>query len=526
MAEQKKRLTEDEIARRAATNKPLDPSQGDTPQARTGAALRGMGESVGIYADTLGKNVRASLKRQRETIKNVGGFLVDSAATAGQTGVMGNTRDLPGAGMQTPQQQGLRGAPVFEPKPAAPTPPTKPSDGNTATNATPVQTSTPATAPAGTAAGSTAVNNASVLRQMGVTNPDIAPVGDTRAAIRAGSDEFVNLGNYGQAGQGNIYGKSSTPGGRLDTFVGAGPNAGAQQLNAQGQVVTGGQVYNPTGYSNANPYGNAASRAPINRGLRAGNRQFGGGQGGIRANELRRINQQANRAFNQALESGMNTKAAQRISESIRAGAGVLNDFDQNAARRYGADQSLRATQYASDASLAGSLAATQQRQTAAEASQLSRQQQAQFELFADQFTDAEGNRDNATLARIVQNAGGLQRVMNASPEIQQKLATRGSGLSQILSNVNQITGKDGVLYSTIDALSGGARIPQSDMTIMDAMRSGNATLWGAITGADKVELADGTIIPADEFWGDLDEGTLAKMSAEDRRDLVELTGE
>lgn len=496
--------------------KPFNPSAGDTPQARSAAKVKGALRATGGF------------------ISNVGGFIADSAATAGNTGVMGNTRDLPSAGFQTPQDQGLRGAPTYGPTRPTQAPNTgvidrtKPANGNTATDSTPVQTSTDATAPPGTAA----TNNVSALRSMGVQHPDMPAVGGgqtgRRAVIAGGSNGFVNLGDPAQEGGPNIYGKSSAPGGRMDTFVGAGPNAGT---NEAGQVLSTGAngqpgVYNPTGYDPSNPYGGAATRRPTNSSLRAGQTQFGRGGGGVKRNELRRINQQANRAFNNALESGMNTKAALRISQSIRAGGDLLSNQDKNDASRYGADQRLAGAQYASDASTTNTALREQGYMSRANAAAGRQAQQAQFDIFADQFVDEEGKPDRARVSRMVQNAGGLERFMNASPDIQQQLGDRGSWVSQVLDNVNQVTGKDGTIYSTLGALSGGARLPKSDATIVDAFTSGNIDMIDAIFGADKFELPDGTLVEADDVLKGVDRETILQMSPEDRRDFIALTGE
>ena len=524
MAE-KKKFTDQEISLRGVTGQPIDPTRGDTPQARTMNALRGIDESVGIYYREADRKLTQGAKN---LVNNVGGFLRDSAVTAAATGAYDRNRDLPNAGF-APAPSGPQITPLTEPKPPQAPSPASQAPGD----ATPPPTSTPATAPAGGSTpqqdvqGSVArANNVEQLRKMGLTNAQMnmpAVGGDQqgrRAVIQGGSNGFVNLGNYGQEGQGNIYGRSSTPGGRMDTFVGAGPNAGAAGQNEQGQVVTGGQVYNPSGYDPSNPYAGALRQSRVAP-ARAGNRQFPG-NAGLRQSELRNINSQANRAFNQALESGMNTKAATRIAENIRAGGGLLVDQDKNAAQRYGSDNILDASKYSSDMSFAGQALREQGAMTRAQQRQMADQQKAQFEMFADQFVGPDGKRDKARLARVVQNSGGLSRFMNASPEVQQKLMTRGNALAQLVDNANQITAKDGTIYSTFEALSGGAKIPGSDVTIIDAIRSGNLTLLDAISGADKLELGDGTLINKDDFFGDFDEGTLVGMSPEDRRDMIE----
>ena len=574
MAE-KKKYTEQEISLRGVTNQPIDPARGDTPQARSIQALRGIDESVGIYYREADRKLTEGAKN---LATNTGGFLRDSAVTAAATGALDRNRDLPSAGFN-PAPSGPQITPLTQPKPPQAPAPASQAPGS----ATPRPLSTPATAgaagvstPQQDVQGSMArANNVEQLRKMGLTNAQInMPAvggGDQGrlAAIRGGSNGFVNLGNYGQEGQGNIYGRSSAPGGRMDTFVGAGPNAGVAGQNAQGQVVTGGQVYNPSGYDPSNPYAgvlreNRAAPARAGAGptagvagqnaqgqvvtggqvynpsgydpsnpyagvlrenrvapARAGNPQFPG-TAGLRQSELRKINAQANRAFNQALESGMNTKAATRIAENIRAGGGLMVDQDKNDASRYSSDQSLEATQYASDSSLAGQALREQGAMTRAQQRQMADQQKAQFEMFADQFVGPDGKRDKARLSRVVQNSGGLGRFMNASPEVQQKLMTRGNALAQLVDNANKITAKDGTVYSTFEALSGGAKIPGSDATIMDAIRSGNISLLDAISGADKLELGDGTLVNKDDFFGDFDEGTLVGMSPEDRRDMIE----
>lgn len=525
MAE-KKKYTEQEISLRGVTNQPIDPARGDTPQARSIQALRGIDESVGIYYREADRKLTEGAKN---LATNTGGFLRDSAVTAAATGALDRNRDLPSAGFN-PAPSGPQITPLTQPKPPQAPAPASQAPGS----ATPRPLSTPATAgaagestPQQDVQGSMArANNVEQLRKMGLTNAqmNMPAVGGgdqgRRAAIRGGSNGFVNLGNYGQEGQGNIYGRSSAPGGRMDTFVGAGPNAGVAGQNAQGQVVTGGQVYNPSGYDPSNPYAGVLRENRVAP-ARAGNRQFPG-TAGLRQSELRNINAQANRAFNQALESGMNTKAATRIAENIRAGGGLMVDQDKNDASRYSSDQSLEATQYASDSSLAGQALREQGAMTRAQQRQMADQQKAQFEMFADQFVGPDGKRDKARLSRVVQNSGGLGRFMNASPEVQQKLMTRGNALAQLVDNANKITAKDGTVYSTFEALSGGAKIPGSDATIMDAIRSGNISLLDAVRGADKLELGDGTLIDKDDFFGDFDEGTLVGMSPEDRRDMIE----
>lgn len=515
-----KKYTEEEIARRAVTGQTPDPLRGDTPQARTTAAVKGMAESVGIYKDQVGKAIG-------DAITSAGGFLRDSAVTAANTGVMGNMRDAPGAGMLSPEQQGLRRGQVNLPQPTEPPPkePQAPAAGNAATDSTPVQTSTPATG-GGTSGGSqpdfAAANNVEALRKMGVKNPEMAAVGGgqqgRRAVINAGSSEFVNLGNYGQTGQGNIYGKSSTPGGRMDTFVGAGPNAG--KLNEQGQVVTGGGVYNPTGYNPQDPYGLRSGRvAPA----RAGGRQFPG-SGGLRMTEIRRINSQANRAFNQALESGMNTKAATRIADSIRAGAGALTAQDQNAARRYASDNLLEGTIYGNDTQLAQTALREQGSMTRAQAQAQTKMRENQFNLFRDQFVDPEtGKRDDAGFSRMVQNAGGYERFLNAAPETQQRLATRGSGLNQLLGRFNEFANREGINYSTIGELTQGMKLAKTDTTIIDALTSGNIDIfdiWG-----EKVELPDGSLYNVSDVFSDAN-GNPIVMSKEDWAGLVDLEQE
>ena len=62
---------------------------------------------------------------------------------------------------------------------------------------------------------------------------DTPPVVDRRAAIRTGSPDFQNLGDLDVEGAPDIFGRSSLPGGRLDTFVGTGaPGQGGQRGTA------------------------------------------------------------------------------------------------------------------------------------------------------------------------------------------------------------------------------------------------------------------------------------------------------
>lgn len=516
-ADEQARLTREQISQRAVTGQPTDPSRGDTPQARTSAALRGMGESVGVYADEFGKKARQVIQGQRDAI-------VSGLTTAGNTGVYDRGRDLPGAGMQTPQDTGLRGAPVYNPTGydnADPygVKPKKPAAGNTSTDSTPAQTSTAATAP-----GQDAVNNSSALRAMGMTDAQInMPAvggGDAgrRQVVQSGANDFVNLGNYGQEGQGNIYGKSSKPGGPMDTFMGAGPNAG--KFNEQGQVMQpDGSVYNPTGYNAADPYGLRSGGAG-GRGVRAAQKQFPG-SGGVRMKELRNINAQANSAFNNALKSGMNTKAALRIADNIREGAGVLTNQDRVDASRDTASMYTDASKYGTDMAFAGQALREQGAQSRANASAQQAANESQFELFRDQFVDPEtGERDNAGFSRMVQNAGGLERFMNASPGTQQRLATRGSGLNKMLDRFNSFANKEGINYSTLGELTQGMKLAKTDTTIVDAFISGNID-WNDIWG-EKVRLPDGSMYDVKDVFSD-ENGDPIVLSKEDWAALVDL---
>lgn len=329
------------------------------------------------------------------------------------------------------------------------------------------------------------------------------------------NSQFTNLGNFGTEGGPNIYGRSSTPGGRVDTFVGAGKPATAEETNAR----------NTAYYNNSDPYnltGQSKTVRPMNNSLRAGQRQFGNqGRGGVKMNELRNINAQANRAFNSALESGMNTKAALRIADNIRAGAGVLTDQDKNEVSRYTSDNSLRGTQYASDTQLVAEGMRQEgydRRQAASAEAQMAQNiaasQDATFkrnmQMMENVFTDAEGNVDKAGLARNYFAAGGEETFRGLNGTQTKKVMEGAQVTANRLDAVNQYLQEQGVnrRYDNIgdffaganliaDPNSGKLKLGKREFTWKDAMAGGIG--WTQIFD-DGVQLADGTLVPT-EIW-------------------------
>lgn len=358
----------------------------------------------------------------------------------------------------------------------------------------------------------------------------------------------VNLGSFGVAGGPNIYGKASKPGGRIDTFTGAGvpgvnvaegdtsvvsPDAvnrvGATglSLRGQGQQVTTGadgqpQVYNPTGYDNANPYGGAQAQAALGASARAGtlraaNPAFSGGvagSSGAREREVRNINSQANRAFNDALKQGMNTKAAQRISESIRASAGTLNDVEArridsefNAIRKYGIDEETATRRMEADLRQQGALA-----QLEADQAQLGYDQD--YEVFQSSFLDDPEvpGSGAARAAEVYQAIGGREVFRSLNGTQQNKVRKMGERIVDRLNGLNEYMKEkgEGVVYDNYaDVYSGAsiklnkdgqARFGVDEITIGDVLAQGTADITDL---TDKgVTLGDGRIVPM-SVWKD-----------------------
>lgn len=329
--------------------------------------------------------------------------------------------------------------------------------------------------------------------------------------------QYTNLGNFGTEGGPNIYGRSSTPGGRIDTFAGAGTPETPEQTNARNTAL----------YNNSDPFNlTGQSARPVNNSLRAGQRQFGNqGRGGVRMRELRNINNQANRAFANALESGMNTKAALRVADNIRAGARTLTDQDRVDALRYGADANLAGDQLRADAQLAAAGLREQGAIDRANAAALAEIDAQELELLKglSYTTDADGNRvfDQENYSRSLLAAGGFGGLRGKSADAKNALFRQGSNVSRILENVNRQVADQGIRYDNLsDLVAGGGKLEQSDATLLDALRSKNVD-WNDILFKDKLKLKDGNLITVEDFFG-LESEEMARLTLEEREALIE----
>jgi hypothetical protein len=177
-----------------------------------------------------------------------------------------------------------------------------------------------------------------------------------RQRIGAGGQDFVNLGAFETKGGPNIFGRASEEGGPINTFVGAGlqgPGGPSQDITPQqGQLEAGGRGgigFRDTGISPELQQGIDAFklRAASGGNIRAGNRAFGGGAasggGSDTLRQINRINSRADKAFQDALSQGMNTKAAARIADSIRDGASQVNFADRTASGERNVDKTVAA---------------------------------------------------------------------------------------------------------------------------------------------------------------------------------------
>jgi len=177
--------------------------------------------------------------------------------------------------------------------------------------------------------------------------------------------EFENLGKFG--GDVNIYGKSDTPGGPMNNFVGKrGAGGSPLRTNTTDPYGTGstaaqksGDVYG-TKYDNADPYGKGSTaaqnsddvygtqydnadpyanegrrnelRTQFRSNARADGKTFGGGAGdgsGV-LNQVASANLRGRRAFQQAMAAGLNSKAAARAAEAELGGISELVNADKN----------------------------------------------------------------------------------------------------------------------------------------------------------------------------------------------------
>lgn len=372
------------------------------------------------------------------------------------------------------------------------------------------------------------------LQNMIPGNSQVAMAG---REMLAGS-QYTNLGSYGTQGGPNIYGRSSKMGGPLDTFVGVGtPNKDqpTTQVNgASAQVGGPGISGNGVGqgsalYNNADPYNlsGQSQQAPSLRQteMRAGQRQFGGGAGGgggLRMNEIRRINQQANNAFNRALEGGMNTKAALRIADSIRAGAGNLTAQDRNDASRYGSDRALEGTQYSSDTQAltegmrqAGYDRRSEEANQAKLAQTMIESRDATFknnvEMARNMFINPEtGEPDDAAFSRVFFAAGGEETFKGLNGTQFNKAMKGAEVMANRLDQVNAYLASQGVnrRYDNLgdffagtnlirDPKTGNMKLGKREFTMGDAMsgKIGWSQIWD-----EGLQLGDGTLVPT-EIW-------------------------
>lgn len=342
-----------------------------------------------------------------------------------------------------------------------------------------------------------------------------------RQRIGAGGSEFVNLGAFETEGGPNIFGRAGETGGPINTFVGAGvgdPSAPTQDITPQrGQVQAGGRFAEGFRSTAVDPELQAGIdafklRAASGGNLRAGDRQFrGGAASGGTDNQLRqinRINSRADKAFQDALAQGMNTKAAARIAGSIRDSASQLNFQDRTRAGERTAAAQISSQERTAALRQQGELTRLQSTQAREDAA-------SQVELVRDTFTkdtfNAEGDvigqeRDPAAFAQAALQVGGEANLGRVSAQTANTLSQRGNAVSGILDNVNAMFKEQGSnerVNNMADLVKGSkikGKLIRSETDFMDVIRSPNISIFD-IRG-EKVTVR-GEEMTVGDFFGD-----------------------
>lgn len=340
--------------------------------------------------------------------------------------------------------------------------------------------------------------------------------------------DFVNLGNFGTKGGPNIFGKATEAGGRINTFVGAG-NA---DPNDPTSVVSQNDVQRVgAGIGRLTPELQAAARAFEERAasggnLRAGDRRFRGGAAGGGNDTLRRvsaINRRADNAFNQALEAGMNTKAAARIAGSIRDGATQINFQDRTAQSGRNVEAQIQGQK---DIQELRNLSAREQ----LSAEQAQALNDADFEDLKglSYMTNEEGEQvfDQQSFSNALFAAGGRSNLQGLSGSAKHALFRQGSNVTKFLTNINSALAKKGKRVDNIGdllkgaSLTGDGKLAQTNTTLMQALRSDTISI-GDIFG-ETLTLSDGTLMPLGDLLGE----DAAQFTNEERAALIEIIPE
>lgn len=368
-------------------------------------------------------------------------------------------------------------------------------------------------------------------------------IGNKTPQARLGQELLANTQhtkfNYGDQ---EIFGRAdeNSVGGRINNFTGAGtPNPNdpttnvtdnqvnqalvgvnpfGQQLTTQADGSQG--VYNPTGYNNANV--TAPSR------VNAGNPQFRGGVGsGADNNALRRvtaINRRADRAFQDAMSAGMNTKAAARIAGSIRDGATQINFQDRTAAGERTAAANISAQKEIAE------LRNISARETL-NAEQAQALNDADYEdlkglAFTTNEETGEQVFDQQGFSEALFAAGGRSNLQGLSGASKHALFRQGSNVTKFISGINSHLASKGKRVDNIGdllkgaSITGDGKLAQSHTTLMQALRSDTISI-GDIFG-ETLTLSDGTLLPLGDLLGE----DAAAFTNEERAALIEIIPE
>ncbi len=340
----------------------------------------------------------------------------------------------------------------------------------------------------------------------------------------------VNLGNFGTEGGPDIFGRASEPGGRINTFAGAGTadlNAPSTQIGDDRTARIGGRLdegFRSTSVDSTLQAGIDAFklRAASGGNIRAGSRGFRGGAASGGGNDVlrqvTRINSRADKAFQQAIAQGMNTKAAARIAGSIRDSASQINFQDRTAAGERNTAASLASSERTAAIREQGEL-----RKLGAE------QEAASGDAFIENLRNLHGTVDEDTgefrqnpqsFSQAIFAAGGERAVRGLSQSAGFAAFQQGSNIAQILANVNQVVSKNGKRFDNIqDLLDGGnALLAQTGVTILDALKDDTIDITDIFS--QKITLGDGTNIELGDFFGD------ATLTNRERAALIEIIGQ
>jgi hypothetical protein len=454
-------------------------------------------------------------------VSRVGTSIAESLAAAGATGAYDRNRDLPSQGVKTPEQLGqvpisARGAGI---------------DGVNS---------------AGTIQRSPEnVLQNTFLREQGITpavqgqDPRVFDAEGTgrdqrRQRIGAGGQEFVNLGKFETEGGPNIFGRASEAGGPINTFVGAGradPNDPSQVVG-QGAAQAGGRFGEGFRETSVDPELQRGIdafklRAAGGGNLRAGDKQFRGGAAGGGDQTLRAItaiNRRANKAFEDALGAGMNTKAAARIAGSIRDGATQINFQDRT-----------QATERNTAATIEGQKEIAELRNISARETLDAEQARA---LDDASFEDLKGlsytpNPETGVMEFNQQQfseslfaAGGRDALAGFSGTTKHALFRQGSNVRKFISNANEYLAKEGKRVDNVgDMLKGanltkGGKLAQTHTTLMQALRDKNIDITDIF--GETLTLGDGTLLPLSALLGE----DAAQFTADERAALIEIIPE